>query len=322
MREGVERDQVDLARYVAQQLDHLRGMLGLVVDVLEQGVFHSQDAFATQGGHIAHARFQQYLERVLLVDRHQLVAQLVIGGVQRQGQRHVDMLGQFVDHRHHARGGQGDATLGNAIAQIVHHDLHGGDDIVEIQQRLAHAHHDHVGDGAVDLGRNGPEGFIGKPHLANHFGGGEVAVEALLAGGAETAIQGAAGLGRNAEGTAVVGGNVDGLDAAAGGNADHPFTGAVGGNVFTDHFRRANFGNGLELFAQGLADVRHGGEIIDAKMVNPFHHLAGTEAFLPDRVEELFHFRLGQAQQVDFASRCRHGFTLTRKLSLSEWLPR
>lgn len=57
-------------------------------------------------------------------------------------------------------------------------------------------------------------------------------------------------------------------------------------------------------------------------MVNPFHHLAGTEALLPNRVEELFHFRLGQTQQVDFASRCRHGFTLTRKLSLSEWLPR
>ncbi|MNE47851.1 hypothetical protein D3C80_1422770 [compost metagenome] len=144
----------------------------------------------------------------------------------------------------------------------------------------------------------------------------------MLAGGAETAVQGATGLRRDTQRATLALGDVHGLDAAAGRHAHHPFTGAVAGDVLADHFRTANLGNSLELFAQGLADIRHGVEIIDAKVVNPFHYLTGTETLLPDRVEEFFHFRLGQPQQVSFASRCRHGFTLTRKLSLSEWLPR
>src|SRR3989344_266324 len=96
------------------------------------------------------------------------------------------------------------------------------------------------------------------------------------------AIQATACLGRNAQGAALALGNVHGLDAAAGRHAHHPLAGAVAGDVLADHFRTANFSNGLELLAQGLADVRHGVEIIDAKVVNPFHYLTGTETLLPD----------------------------------------
>ncbi|MCY1432964.1 hypothetical protein D9M71_489820 [compost metagenome] len=322
VRERVERDQVDLARHTLEQRNHFHRMLELVVDVLEQGVFDGQHALLAQRGHIALAGIEQHFQRVLLVDRNQFVAQRVVGRVQRQGQGHVDVLGQFVDHRHHARGGQGHPALGNAVAEVVHHQVHGGDHVVEVQQWLTHAHHHHVGDGTVDGSRDTAEGFVGNPHLADHFGGGEVAVEALFTGGTETAVQCTAGLGRNTQGAPLALGNVDGLDTAAGRYTHHPLAGAIAGDVFADHFRAANFSTSLELFTQGLADVTHGVEIIDAIVVNPFHYLAGTETLLPYRVEELFHFRLGQPQQVRFTSRSRHGFTFTPKLSLSEWLPR
>ena len=254
----------------------------MIVHVLEQGVFHGQHALFAQGRHVAAAGIKQHGQRVLLVDRHQLTAQCVIGCVQRQRQGDVDVLGQLIDHRHHAGGRQGHPALGDAVTQVIHHQVHGRDDVVEVQQRLAHAHHHHVGDGTVDGCRDAAKGFVGNPHLADHFGGGEVAVEALLAGGAETAVQGTASLGRNAQGATFARGNINGLDAAAGLYAHHPFTGAIAGDVLADDFRSTNLSNGLELVAQGLADVSHGVEIIDAKVVNPLHDLTGTETLLPD----------------------------------------
>jgi len=160
--------------------------------------------------------------------------------------------------------------------------VHGRNHVVEVQQRLTHAHHHHVGDGTVDGRRDAAKGFVGNPHLADDFGGGEVAIEALLAGGAETAVQGTACLGRNAQSATFALGNVHGLDTATGRHAHYPLAGTVAGNVLADHFGTTHLGNGLELVAQGLADVRHGVEIVDAKVVNPLHYLTGTETLLPD----------------------------------------
>src|SRR5690606_41891824 len=113
------------------------------------------------------------------------------------------------------RGRERHLALGNAIAQIVHHQRHGIDHVVEVEQGLAHAHHHHVGDRPVDLGRYGAEGFVGDPHLADDLGGGQVAAEALLAGGADTAVQRAAGLGGYTEGATPVLPNVDSVHVAA-----------------------------------------------------------------------------------------------------------
>src|SRR5690606_7618001 len=101
-------------------------------------------------------------------------------------------------------------------------------------------------------------------------------------------------------------GNVDGFHAAPRGHTYHPFTGAVGRDVFADNLGAADLSRGLELFAQGLADVAHGVEIIDAEVVNPFHDLAGTKTLLPYRIEEAFQLRLGQPQQVYFTGRNSH----------------
>src|SRR5690606_9798957 len=311
MRGGIEGSQVDLAGNLGQQSDHLLGVLGLVVDALEQGVFDGEHALLAQPGDIVTASAQHHGQRILLVDRHQLVAQLVVGRMQRQRQGDVDHLAQAVDHRRHTRGGKRHLALGNTVAEVVHHEIHGGDHVVEIEQRLTHAHHHHVGDGTVDLGRHAAERLVGDPHLADDLGGRQIAVESLLAGRAETAIQRTARLRGDAQRSAAVLRDIHGFDTAARSDAHHPFAGAVAGNVFADHFRSANFGRGLELFTQGLADVAHGIEVIDAKVVNPLHDLTGTKALLPDGLEEAFQLGLGQPQQIDFTGGGNHGIHLS-----------
>ncbi len=57
--------------------------------------------------------------------------------------------------------------------------------------------------------RQPPSSVVGVPELADDLGRGQIAVETLLAGGAEGAIERAAGLGRNAQRAAVLLGNED-----------------------------------------------------------------------------------------------------------------
>src|SRR5690606_41328989 len=59
-------------------------------------------------------------------------------------------------------------------------------------------HEHYVGDDAILAGRKA-ELAIGEPHLADDLGRGQVAIEALLAGGAEAAVHGAAHLTRNTQ---------------------------------------------------------------------------------------------------------------------------
>src|SRR5690606_986648 len=75
---------------------------------------------------------------------------------------------------------------------------------------------------------------------------------------------------------------------------------------FADHFRAANLGAGLELVAQGLADIGHVIEIVDTEVMDPLHDLPGTKALLPELFEKSFQFRLCQAQQVDLAGGLSH----------------
>src|SRR5690606_27806781 len=82
-RKGIEGNQVDLDRNVAQQLGQLAGVLRLIVHAVDQGVFHRDLAVIVRHAlDVALGGSQQPGNGIFLVDGHQLVAQLVIGRVQ------------------------------------------------------------------------------------------------------------------------------------------------------------------------------------------------------------------------------------------------
>src|SRR5690606_30691806 len=136
----------------------------------------------------------------------------------------------------------GHAALGQTIGVVVHHEAHGAHDIVEIQQWFAHAHHHHVGDGTGLVAGETTQLAVRQPDLADDLGSGQIAVEALLAGCTEAAVEAAAGLRGHAERAATSFGNVDHLHAAAAFNRDDPLVAAVGCIEDITDDGRADFG--------------------------------------------------------------------------------
>ena len=204
------------------------GVLGAVVDVIQHHVLDGHPALVGVGlRNIAAHRVEERLDVVLFVDRDDFVANGVVRRVQGDRQRNVDHIAEFIQRRHHAGGRQGHTTLGKAKAEIVEHDFHRRNDIVEVQQRLAHAHHYYVGNGTHAGGLHRADDLRRAPNLADNFGYPQVAVKALLGGGAEFALQRAAYLGGDAQGGAVFFRDIDGLDALIA-NGNRPFNGPVG----------------------------------------------------------------------------------------------
>ncbi len=112
------------------------------------------------------------------VDRDDFVTNGVVRRVQGDRQRNVDHIAEFIQRRHHAGGRQGYTTLGKAKAEIVEHDFHRRNDVVEVQQRLAHAHHYYVGNGTHAGGLHRADDLRRAPDLADNFGYPQVAVKA------------------------------------------------------------------------------------------------------------------------------------------------
>ena len=147
---------------------------------------------------------------------------------------------------HNAGSRKRDAALGKRNAVAVRGDQQRVFDIVEIVERLAHAHHDNVGNLAAFGWNNRAHGRIGigpiakavscDQQLGKDFLGCQIAHQFLRAGMAEGAGEGAADLGGNAKRAAAFFGNIDGFDInrlarAARGKAHQPFACAVIGNL-------------------------------------------------------------------------------------------
>ena len=180
--------------------------------------------------------------------------------------------------RHDARGRDGDAPPRQRQAVAVGEDADRVDDVVEVVERLAHAHEDDVRDEALALGRQQAlraralrerlarpvaEPVAGDDRLRRDLLRRQVAHEPLRAGVAEGAGQRAADLARDAERAAVALGDIDALDLGAAvararrRHADQPLAGAVLRDLLGDDLgtiERVGFG---ERAAQALADVRH-----------------------------------------------------------------
>src|SRR5690606_38749863 len=138
----------------------------------------------------------------------------------------------------------------------------------------AHAHHDDIGDLALALRAwfdplGAAQLEFGHAQLTDDLTHGQVAIEALFAGRAETAIDGAARLRRDAQRAADVFWNIDGSDRIALPDVNQPLAGTAGGGVVGNNGRRRNHCARLELVAQGFGQIGHGVEVAGAELVYP-----------------------------------------------------
>ena len=215
--------------------------------------------------------------------------------MQRDRQADAHLLARLDDRRHDAGGRQRDAPLRQGQALAVGGDSHRLADIVVIVERLAHAHQHDIGHqpAAIRHDRAGrgrrvrqvAEPLARRQDLADDLVGQEVAHQALGAGVAEGAGQGAADLAGDAQRAAAFLGNVDGLDldrppGAAGRKAEQPFAGAVDRDLLVDHFRPGDRIGLVQRLAQGAGDIRHLREIGDAAHIEPVPQLRDAHADL------------------------------------------
>ena len=120
--------------------------------------------------------------------------------MERDGEHGIGALAQFLELRGDTGGGDGDTAPADGNAVAVANRVDGGRHVVEIVERLAHAHEDDIGEAAV-FGRGRPfaECVAGDHDLRGDLLRGEIAHEGLCAGMAEGAVERAADLGGHAE---------------------------------------------------------------------------------------------------------------------------
>ena len=225
-RERVEGDEVELRGLAAQQLRERASLRTLIVHAIEHHILEG-DAASVLFIDVVPAGLEQLGDRVLAVDRHELVAQRVIRRMQGHRERAVGFLRELVDLRHEAGGRERDAATRDVEAKIIEHDAHCGHDITEVGERLAHAHQHDIGHRPQPAGLEA-EFAVGEPDLADDLGGGEVAVETLLRRRAERAVERAADLRGHAERAAVGLGDVDHLEGLRAIGAQQPLARTVG----------------------------------------------------------------------------------------------
>ncbi|MNH16037.1 hypothetical protein D3C79_756640 [compost metagenome] len=168
-------------------------IVGAVVDMIQHHVFNGDPPLVSIGFfQITANRRQEGFNIVLAVDRHDVVADLVVRRMQRNGQGHIDHIAQFVQSGHDTGGRQGNAALGQTKTKVIQHDFHRWHHVGQVKQWLTHAHHHHVGDRTLAGDFDGTQDFSSTPNLADDFRDTQVAVKALLSRGTEFALQCAA----------------------------------------------------------------------------------------------------------------------------------
>ena len=219
------------------------------------------------GGH----RVTQALEVILAHAGHQLVAGVLHGGVQGDGECELFGLGgKATNLRKDAGGGHRDVTGADVEAVLAVEDAHGLKHGVVVEEGLALTHEDDAADARAKVVGN-------DAHLVDDLAGAEVAGVAVAARGAEGAAHGAAGLRGHAHAELVLAGHADGLNEGAVAHADEVLARAVLGNLLLgDGYRKKGELLGKPL-AQVLGKVGHlliGG---DALAVEPLNDLLGPK---------------------------------------------
>jgi hypothetical protein len=123
-------------------------MDGQVVDPSYKRILKANPPSRAQ--HVVAAVLDQSLQGIVGCGRDQLLPQLLVGGMQADGQGNLQLLlGQPGDLPRHAHRREGDVPLADANILIeAANGLHHG---VAVEQGLPHAHENHVADAAAKV---------------------------------------------------------------------------------------------------------------------------------------------------------------------------
>jgi len=153
---GVVGDDVDDAGEVFAEGGDGFGVGGGVVGVFDEDVFDEEAGARGEG--VGFEGFFQGGEGHGLVDGHEGVAEVVVGGVEADGEAKVfeGRFGvaegrEFFDAVDAANGGDGDLGEGEVEAVGFGEDTEGLEEVVEVVERFAHAHEDDVLDAVGEV---------------------------------------------------------------------------------------------------------------------------------------------------------------------------
>ena len=256
------------------------------------------DVVAAGGKHVVHAVFAR--------DRHQLSAHLVIGRVQRQRQRHRQILFRKAAHVfHQAAGRERHTAHADAQAALYPQNPKEFHHVVVVIQRFAAAHQHDVAD-LLALRR---QYAVGADNLPQHLRRGQAARAAVQRGSAERAPHAAAHLGGQAERVAVFVAHQHAFDDVAVRQAVKQFDRAV-----ELRFNRLQHGNRvrhavfIQRFAKRLGQVAH---LLKVRaLMQPRKHLPGAEGGLAQLFEINRQLVRRHAQQLRLVHPAHHAFTL------------
>ena len=117
------------------------GVSNAVIDVFEEDV--CQEDFAVGDGQMLVNGGHNLLDGVGGGDGHEFGPFVVEGVVEGEGEVDVGVVaGESLDARNDANGGEGQVARGEAKKVFVCHQIDGGEGVVRIGERLAHAHED------------------------------------------------------------------------------------------------------------------------------------------------------------------------------------
>ena len=172
-------------------------------------------------------------------------------------------------------------------------------DIVQIVERLAHAHEDNIGEPAVLHTARPFLDLVARDHDLRHdLLRGQIADKLLRAGMTEGAIQRAAHLAGDTQCARLADiRNEDAFTFNAWLKLNQPFLRTVDGNLVIGHGRAVEMIGLAQLNTQVFCDVRHLHKVAAAHMMRPAANLFGAHASLLWRHAESFHFCFQRRQR-------------------------